>query len=169
MKNLIILCGKPGCGKTTLAKKLKEKSGIVHLSLDDFMLNLFGEIEDRKVFEEKLKACRDLVYEITDQLLPKVDVVFDFGFWTKEERDGLRKRFKDFNVIIVYLNLDDETIFGQISKRNKNLKPNEYYIDRETYDFFCSKFEVPDGRYENFIEYKSDGDFSQILKLITSE
>lgn len=87
--------------KNNTCKKLKEKSGIVHLSLDDFMLKLFGEIEDRKIFEEKLKACRDLVYEITDQLLPKVDVVFDFGFWTKEERDCLRKRFKDFNVIIV--------------------------------------------------------------------
>ena len=39
MKNLIALCGKPGCGKTTLANKLKGKLGVIHLSLDDLITN----------------------------------------------------------------------------------------------------------------------------------
>ncbi len=144
MKNLILLCGKPGCGKTTLAKFIKAKYGAVHFSADDFMLKLFGEIEDRQVFEEKLRKCKELIYEICDELAYKNDIVLDFGFWTKEERRYLVKRFPNFNVIFIYMKLNDDDIFERIEHRNKHLKENEYYMDKQTYKILSAKFEEVD-------------------------
>ena len=102
MRNLYLLCGKVGSGKTTIAKFLSDNYGVIHFSADDFMLKLFGEIEDREIFNQKLNATKDLIYEICDKLLDKNDVVLDFGFWTKKERNDLIKRFPKHNVVLIY-------------------------------------------------------------------
>ena len=138
-----MLCGKPGSGKTTLAKSLKEKFGFIHFSADDFMLKLFGEIEDRNIFDEKLKATKDLIYQICDDVLVSNNVVLDFGFWTKREREEVKAKFKNHKVVIVYLKLDEDKIFSQIENRNNNLKENEYFMDLSTFKILSSKFEEP--------------------------
>lgn len=165
MNNLILLCGKTGCGKTTLASRLKNECGVIHLSADNFMLKLFGEISDRELFDQSLTKCKNLIYEITEQLLAKNDVVLDFGFWGKSERDYVKSIFKNHNVILIYLKLDDEKIFNQIINRNQNLKENEYYIDKSTFDFLSKKFEEPTID-ENIIEYSSENDFEKIKNII---
>lgn len=165
MNKLYLLCGKPGCGKTTLATVLKENYGMIHFSADNFMLKLFGEIEDRAIFEDKLKACKNLIYEICEQILDKNDVVLDFGFWTKEERNNIKTLFSNRKVVLVYMKLDDEKIFNQITNRNNNLKDNEYFMDRSTFDFLSGKFEEPT-EDENPIIYT---DLNEFIKLINSE
>ena len=143
MGKLFLLCGKPGSGKTTLAKALKENYGLIHFSADDFMLKLFGEIEDRNLFDEKLKAVKELIYQICDDVLVNNNVVLDFGFWTKREREELKNRFINYEVVVVYLKLNDDKIFSQIENRNSNLKENEYFMDLNTFKILSSKFEEP--------------------------
>ena len=86
MNNLFLLCGKVGSGKTTLAKNICQNFDAVLFSADDFMLKLFGEIEDQKTFNEKLTLCKELIYDTCEKISKKTNVVLDFGFWTKEER-----------------------------------------------------------------------------------
>ncbi len=157
MNKLYLLCGKPGCGKTTLAKRLNKEYGAIHLSADDFMLKLFGEIADRKLFEEKSNATKNLIYELCKQLLVNNDVVLDFGFWTKDERNYVKLLFGNSNVILVYMKLDNKKIFNQIQHRNENLKENEYFMDKPTFDFLSSKFEEPT-EDENPIIYSNENE-----------
>ncbi len=42
MSKVIVACGKPGCGKTTYAKRLCTERSAVLLSADEVMLTLFG-------------------------------------------------------------------------------------------------------------------------------
>ena len=145
MVDLFLLCGKPGCGKTTVSKFMQEKCKMVGFSADDFMLKLFGEVEDREEFERKLALCKDLIYSITEKFLQKgIKVVLDFGFWTQKEREEVKSRFKNFDCLFIYIDKKDEDIFENIEKRNANLKENEYYMDRVTYEVLASKFETPD-------------------------
>ena len=143
MGNLYLLCGKPGCGKSTVARELEKNYNYIHFSADDFMLKLYGEIQDRTEFEEKLNTVKELIYEICDKALINNNVVLDFGFWTKKERDFVRERFSKFDVTLIYFDLTNDEIWKQIEKRNKTLKGNEYFMDRATFDFLCSKFEKP--------------------------
>lgn len=164
MNNLYLLCGKPGCGKTTLAKKLNKELGLIHLSADDVMLKLFGEIENKEIFDDKLKAVKNLIYEHCEQLLVKNDVVLYFGFWTKEERNNVKFRFKNANVILVYLNPSDDEILERIEKRNASLKNNEYFMDKATFKALSSKFEEPTAD-ENAIIFSDNDDINKLKNI----
>jgi predicted kinase len=150
MKLIFALCGKPGSGKSVLADKIVKYYRSVVFSADKIMLKLFGEINGREAFEQKLKLCKELTYEISDNILKysNINIVFDFGFWTKEERIYLRNRFKDYNIIFIYLNVNDEIIWKRIENRNKDLKEGEYKFDKETFNFLSKLFEEFDDKEE---------------------
>ena len=144
MYEILLLCGKPGCGKTTLAHYLEKEYGMVSFSADDYMLKLYGEVEDRAEFEKKLALVKEMICSLAIKFLSKkVKVVIDFGLWTKSERESLKQVFSNFKTAIIYLNKSDEEIFKNLDKRNANLKENEYFIDRETFKILSSKFEEP--------------------------
>lgn len=163
MGKLFLLCGKPGSGKTTLSNFIKTEYKAIAFSADNFMLKLFGEIQDRNTFDLKLNACKELIYEICDGLLKNNNVVLDFGFWTKDERTKVVNRFSSFDVILIYLKLGSEAIFRRIEKRNANLKNNKYFMDRKTFDFLSCKFEEPD-KSEKHIVFDSNENLKNALK-----
>lgn len=144
MAELYLLCGKPGCGKTTISNYMQQKYGMIGFSADDFMLKLYGEVQDRTEFDNKLALCKEVIYSITQKLIDhKIKVVLDFGFWTKKERQEVKERFNHYDVKFIYIAKSDDEIFNCIEKRNANLKENEYFMDRATFDFLASKFEEP--------------------------
>jgi adenylate kinase family enzyme len=58
---IVLLCGGPGCGKGTLAKRLEEQCGLVHLSSGDLLRN---EVERGTVLGKEVKdvmECGGLV------------------------------------------------------------------------------------------------------------
>ncbi|MBQ8845294.1 MAG: ATP-binding protein [Clostridia bacterium] len=165
MNQLVLLCGKVGCGKTTIATFLKENHNFIHFSADDFMLKLFGEISDQTLFQTNLNKCKELIYGITKNLLSaNCNVVLDFGFWTKNEREYVKNLFKNFNVKIVYLKLERDENLKRISNRNSNLKENEYFIDEATFDILSSKFEEP--KNEDFIIFKDIKSLEKDLNIL---
>ncbi len=165
MGNLILLCGKPGCGKTTLSKHIESRYSAIPFSADDMMLRLFDAIEDRELFDSKLQACKEYIYTLCDKLLPISNIVLDFGFWKKAERQAIKQRFAKHNVILIYLNYDDKRIFNQIQKRNKSLKPTEYFMDKPTYITLSSMFEELDDS-ENYISYQDNNSLDIVLDKI---
>jgi predicted kinase len=147
------LCGKVGSGKSTLAKFIADNYGAVVFSADKFMLKMHGEIRDRNIFESKLADCKSLIYELSDSVLKYANVVFDLGFWTKEERNFIINRFSGYKVVIIHTKLEDEVILERIANRNQNLADGEYSIDGELFKILSSKFEEPDEK-ESVIVYE---------------
>lgn len=145
MPTLYMLCGKVGSGKSTYARKMEEEKGVIHFSVDDYMLHFYGQIDGREEFELKLEKCKEMIYRTCEKLLKLGhNVVLDFGFWKRIDRDYLRKRFAKYDVKLIYLNYSDEIIKERINYRNKNLKDNEYEIDDHLYELFAGWFEEPD-------------------------
>lgn len=168
MGMVFVICGKTGSGKSTLAKFMENKYDAVNFSADSFMIRLFGEIKEREVFESKLSICKHLIYDMSDQILKHTNVVFDFGFWTKEERNSIIERFQKHKVIMIYTKLDDEAILERLKNRNRSLGENEYYIDDKTFEILSSNFEEPD-ETENMIVYTGNKQLQRKIKAFIKE
>ena len=84
---LILICGLPGSGKTTLAKQLASEVRAVRLSPDEWMHDLgigYYEEETRVRLEKRL-------WQLGQELLTlSQSVILENGFSAREERDELR-------------------------------------------------------------------------------
>jgi predicted kinase len=84
---LILICGLPGSGKTTLATRLAARVPAVRLCPDDWLRGLGIDLFDEAA-RGRLEA---LMWEHTQELLASgLSVVLEFGFWARSERDEKR-------------------------------------------------------------------------------
>lgn len=84
---LYVMVGLPAVGKTHRAKQIEASVGALRLTKDEWMLPLFGNLEDenqRDVLEGRL------VWLALRALRLGTSVVLDFGVWSRVERSALR-------------------------------------------------------------------------------
>jgi predicted kinase len=85
---LIIVCGLPGSGKTTLAKRLEESLPAVRLAPDEWMDALSIGLYD----EESRARIEALQWKFGQELLKLgLAVIIEWGTWGRSERDTLRE------------------------------------------------------------------------------
>jgi predicted kinase len=84
---LVLVCGLPASGKTTLAREIADAYGAVRFDLDEWELALGIDPFDAE-FQVKLEAQFS---RLTERLLAVgTSVVLEWGFWAREERDEKR-------------------------------------------------------------------------------
>ncbi len=87
-----LLFGYLGSGKTTLARKLEHRHRAIRFTPDEWMTRLFGEDPPATIFQDKLSAVVDLMEPMWGRCLALgLDVVLDYGFWRRAERDSVRR------------------------------------------------------------------------------
>ncbi|RYG24677.1 hypothetical protein EON82_09865 [bacterium] len=94
---LYLLCGLPGSGKTTMAKRLERENSALRLTPDEWMTPLYGEsICERENFD-RWNDGHDRVEKVQWQIAERAlrlgtNVVLDFGVWSRDEREDFRAR-----------------------------------------------------------------------------
>jgi predicted kinase len=84
---LVLLCGLPASGKTTLAREIADAYGAVRLNPDEWELALGIDPFDAE-FQVRLEAQFS---RLTERLLVLgISVILEWGFWAREERDEKR-------------------------------------------------------------------------------
>ena len=82
-----------GVGKTTLARQLEHSIPAIRFSHDEWMTRLYGDDPPVEHFAELYRRVCQQVEEVWPRCLELgLNVVLDFGFWTRQERDVVRAR-----------------------------------------------------------------------------
>ena len=87
MTRLILMCGLPGAGKTTQARRLAATLPAIRLSPDEWLTGLGLSLFDIPARDR----VEQLLWQHAQQLLRLgQDVILENGFWARTERDGYR-------------------------------------------------------------------------------
>jgi predicted kinase len=139
-----LICGPVGAGKTTFSLALAEERRALRLSIDEWMLRLFGEHMARELLHQRIEACLDLMYGVAERLVALgTEVVIDCGYWRLEHREAARQRLASTPHRFCYLEVPPELRWQRLELRNAARLPSTYEITREMFEFFESCFEPP--------------------------
>ncbi len=148
MSKVILICGKICCGKTTYAEKLRAENNAVLLSVDEITLALFGRDagENHDTYVERTEKY--LFEKSIEIIKSEINVVLDWGFWTKPERDFAKEfyRSQGIDYEFHYIDISDEIWKARLKKRNGAILAEEtsaYYVDEEFARKCALIFEVP--------------------------
>lgn len=132
---LIVVCGLPGSGKTTLARALERRLGAVRFCPDEWMEALSIDIYD----EQKRGKIEALQWKIGRELLGLgVIVIIEWGTWGRSERDTLRVEARALGAAVElhYLSASLDVLFDRIRRRAMEDPPIERDAMRRWFDIF---------------------------------
>ena len=142
MATLHLMVGLPGSGKTTLARKLEADLPALRLTPDEWMEKVIGDGYD----EDKRAVVESMLWEIAARVLELGnDVVLDYGFWGRGERDDFRQRAATVGagMIIHFLDVSREELHRRLTERNANLPPDTFHVEPSDLDKWMTWFETP--------------------------
>ena len=160
MAKVYLICGKICCGKTTCAQKLCKEKNAVLLSVDEITLALFGQHCGDKHDEYVERTKKYLLNKSLELINKDINVVLDWGFWTKAERKAVKEFYESRGIEyeLHYIDVSEETWQYRLNKRNNAVLAEEtsaYYVDDNLAAKFNSIFEVPN---EDEIDVVCQGD-----------
>ena len=142
-------CGKICSGKSTYARKLCKKYRAVLLSVDEITLALLGNEAGEKLDEYVVKTEAYLFEKSVEIIKTDINVVLDWGLWTKRERDEAKEFYRKHGIPceIHYLDISDEEWYNRIQKRNADIAAgtvNAYIVDEGLAEKVRGLFEKPE-------------------------
>jgi predicted kinase len=140
---LILVCGLPGSGKTTLARQLAPAVGAVRFCTDEWKHDLGIDYYD----EEAGKRLEARLWRLGRELLSLgQSVILENGFWDRQERDELRLAARALGVAVElrYLEAPVDELWRRLDIRNQEAPPGAAPIQREDLERWAQEFEAPD-------------------------
>jgi len=140
---LILTCGLPGSGKTTLATELASERPAVRLTKDEWQWALGSTPWDRSAGERIERQLWRLAQEI---LHLGLSVVLDFGLWARTERDEMRTvaRALGVGVELHYLEVPADELWRRLEVRNSAPPWDKEPISRDDLNEWIGIFQPPD-------------------------
>ncbi len=139
---LMLMCGLPGAGKTTLAQRLAVEVPAVRLCPDEWMVHLGIDLYDEPA-RDRLE--RILWLHAQDLLRLGVSVILESGFWLRADRDEKRlgARALGVSVELYYLDVPLAERWRRIEQRNAEGGLGSAPITRAQLEAYDAYFEAP--------------------------
>lgn len=142
MPVLHLICGLPGPGKTTLARRLELDLPALRLAPDEWMARIVGDGYD----EAKRAAVEAVQWEIAARALRLgVDVILENGFWSRAERDDFRARAAALgaDTRLHFLNVPRNELLRRLASRNEAAPKDTFRVNEAQLDLWSKWFEPP--------------------------
>jgi predicted kinase len=148
---IYLIVGLPGAGKTTRAKELEISESALRLTPDEWQIAIFRgdnptrwRSKDRADQRDRIEGKLVEVGMRAAQL--GINVVFDFGFWGKDERSALRWMAGALGVRsqVVYLPIDHEEQRRRITNRFGHTPHQTFYMSDVELEQWRAQFQAPD-------------------------
>lgn len=142
---LFLLYGFPGAGKTYFARQLCEELQAAHVQADRIRYELF---EEPRFDRQEDEIVTHLMEYMTEEFLQAgISVVFDVNAARAAQRRELRDlaRKVKAQVVLVWFQLDVESSFMRVNKRDRRKADDKYAmpVDRTTFEEMISHMQNP--------------------------
>jgi predicted kinase len=140
---LVVVCGLPGSGKTTLACRLEDEHGAFRFCPDEWMHDFGIDLFDATARER----IEQLQWRIAQRLLDLGGtVIIEWGTWTRAERDALRHGARALGAAVElhFLDAPVAVLWARVQKRDMELFAGRRTLTREDIDGYDTMFERPD-------------------------
>ena len=146
MTTLHLMVGLPCAGKTTLARKLEYECSALRLTPDEWQLRLFGQDAEEPEHDARHALIEALLWDVASRaLVLGTNVILDFGFWAREEREDYRSRAKQLGASseVHFLDVPEEELFRRLARRNAQPAPMAFYITEAMMKPWIAFFQKP--------------------------
>jgi len=146
MPTLHLMSGLPCSGKTTLARRLAGEENALVLTTDAWHLRLFGDDLGQENHMPNHRKVEALLWEMAERVLVLgCNVILDFGFWRREDRDAYRRRAEALGVRckLHYMDVPHAELRRRLLERNADPPEGAFVIPVEMMELYLSHFEAP--------------------------
>lgn len=146
MATLHLMVGLPLAGKTTLAKQLEQEYSALRLNIDEWHTTLFGNDVEEEQHDARHSLIEAMLWDIAARVLVLgVNVILDFGFWAKVEREDYRARAKQLGAgsEIHFLNVPEEVLWERLAIRNAHPPQGAFYIPESKFKEYLPIYQPP--------------------------
>jgi predicted kinase len=146
MATLHLVCGLPCAGKTTLARQLEQEYAALRLTPDEWHTRLFGQDAEEDAHNARHDRIEALLWGIAARVLTLgTDVILDFGFWSRVEREDYRSRAAQLGAgsEIHFLDVPGEVLLERLAARNAQLPQGAFDVPEALMRSAINIFEPP--------------------------
>ncbi|MCB9152169.1 MAG: AAA family ATPase [Caldilineaceae bacterium] len=146
MATLHLMVGLPCSGKSTLAQQLEQELPALRLTTDEWHIRLFGQDAEAPEHDARHSLMEALLWSIARRALELgTNVILDFGFWAREEREDYRARAKQLGASseIHFLDVPEDELLRRLVRRNAQPSPMDFYIPEAMMKPWFAIFQKP--------------------------
>ena len=146
MATLHLMVGLPCSGKSTLAQTLEHELPALRLTVDEWHIRLFGQDAEEPEHDARHSLIEALLWNIASSALELgMNVILDFGFWAREEREEYRLRAKQLGASseVHYLDVPEDELLRRLAVRNSQPSQESFLISEEAMKPWIASFQKP--------------------------
>ena len=143
---LHLMVGLPCSGKSTLARTLEHEHSALRLTPDEWQLRLFGQDAEAPEHNARHTLIETLQWEVASRALALgINVILDYGFWAREEREDFRARAKQLGASseLHFLDVGEQELLRRLAQRNAQPSSLAFHIPEEMMRPWIAFFQKP--------------------------
>ena len=140
------MVGLPCSGKTTLAQKLEREQAALRLTPDEWQVRLFGQDAAQPEHDARHSLIEAMLWDIASRALALgTNVILDYGFWAREEREDFRLRARQLGASseVHFLDVPEEELLRRLALRNAQPSQASFYIPEDMMKPWIASFQRP--------------------------